>query len=119
MSDGEETTARPGEIPIPENVRGSADDEATEVRDTSPGRIPSHVRPPNLPDYEIVAFVGEGGMGRVFEAVDRQLGRTVAVKCIRGDDRALIARFLQEARAQARIDHENVCKVFQAGEAGG
>ncbi|HET9794122.1 MAG TPA: protein kinase [Thermoanaerobaculia bacterium] len=72
-----------------------------------------------LPNYEIVGFIGEGGMGRVFEAVDRQLGRTVALKCIRGDDADLIARFLQEARAQARIEHENVCRVFQAGESGG
>ncbi|HET7452166.1 MAG TPA: protein kinase [Thermoanaerobaculia bacterium] len=119
MSDGGEAVSRPEGDPAEETVRPAAGEEATEVRDTTPGSIPAHVRPPEIAQYEIVGFVGEGGMGRVFKAVDRQLGRTVALKCIRGDDRALAARFLQEARAQARIDHENVCKVFQAGESAG
>src|ERR1051326_148041 len=114
----EEVTEIPGALPVEAATRDSSE-APTEVSSSAPGPIPSHVRPPALPNYDIVGFLGEGGMGRVFRAVDRQLGRTVALKCIRGDDRELIARFLQEARAQARIEHENVCRVFQAGEADG
>ena len=59
--------------------------------------------------YEVLEYLGGGGMGRVFKAFDRRLGRHVAVKFIRGDDPELIRRFSQEARAQARVDHDRVC----------
>jgi hypothetical protein len=66
--------------------------------------------------YEIADFLGEGGMGRVYKAFDPVLKRYVAIKFIRGEDPALARRFLREAQAQASIDHENVCKVFEVGE---
>ncbi|HMY21882.1 MAG TPA: hypothetical protein PKA58_36410, partial [Polyangium sp.] len=62
--------------------------------------------------YEKIEFVGEGGMGTVYRAVDPRLGRTVAIKVLKGDDSELWRRFLAEARAQARIEHENVCRVY-------
>src|SRR5262245_16664539 len=55
--------------------------------------------------YEIVELLGRGGMGTVYKARDRRLGRLVALKFIRGGDPALRQRFEQEARAQGRIDH--------------
>jgi serine/threonine-protein kinase len=120
MSEGdEEVTETRGSAPAGAPTDSDAGEAPTEISSAPPGPIPAHIRPPALPNYEIVGFLGEGGMGRVFQAIDRQLGRTVALKCIRGDDPELIARFLQEARAQARIEHENVCRVFQAGEAAG
>ncbi len=85
----------------------------------APPPLPRHVRAPSIPHYDVIAFIGEGGMGRVFKAVDRRLQRPVALKIIRGDDHALVERFLREARAQARIEHEHVCKVYETGEAGG
>jgi eukaryotic-like serine/threonine-protein kinase len=66
--------------------------------------------------YKFVAFLGEGGMGRVYKAFDPRLKRFVALKFIRGDDPTILKRFQQEAQSQARIEHENVCKVFDAGE---
>ncbi len=69
--------------------------------------------------YKFVAFLGEGGMGRVFKAFDPRLKRFVALKFIRGDDPTILKRFQQEAQSQARIEHENVCKVFEAGEVEG
>ena len=69
--------------------------------------------------YKFVAFLGEGGMGRVFKAFDPRLKRFVALKFIRGDDPTVLKRFQQEAQSQARIEHENVCKVFEAGEVEG
>ena len=69
--------------------------------------------------YEFLGFLGQGGMGMVFLARDRQLGREVAIKFVRIDDDRHVARFMVEARAQARVDHENVCKVFEVGEVEG
>ncbi len=69
--------------------------------------------------YKFVAFLGEGGMGRVFKAFDPRLKRFVALKFIRGDDPTILKRFQHEAQSQARIEHENVCKVFEAGEVEG
>ena len=64
-------------------------------------------------------MLGVGGMGTVYKAKDRRLGRMVALKFIRGDDRQLTDRFLQEARAQSRVDHPGVCKVHEVGEVDG
>ena len=69
--------------------------------------------------YEFLALLGRGGMGEVYKARDRRLGRVVALKFIRGADPELAMRFLQEARTQARIDHPNVCKVYEVGEVQG
>ncbi len=69
--------------------------------------------------YEVLELLGRGGMGDVYRARDRTLGRPVALKFLRGADPARAMRFLREARAQARIDHPNVCKVFDVGEADG
>jgi serine/threonine protein kinase len=66
--------------------------------------------------YELVALVGKGGMGDVFRAYDPGLKRYAAIKILRKDDPVVLKRFLQEARAQAKVDHENVCKVYEAGE---
>ena len=72
--------------------------------------------------YHIIGLVGSGGMGLVYRAEQRILGRTVALKVIRpeiagsGDYRA---RFLREARFAAAVDHPHVVSVFDAGEQDG
>jgi predicted Ser/Thr protein kinase len=65
--------------------------------------------------YEIGPLLGEGGMGRVFKARDLDLDRTVALKFLRGDAPVSEQRFLAEARAQARVVHDNVCRVYELG----
>ncbi|HWZ34477.1 MAG TPA: protein kinase [Bryobacteraceae bacterium] len=71
--------------------------------------------------YKILAKLGEGGMGVVYKADDQRLHRTVALKVIResGDHESLKKRFLREARAAASIDHPNICRVYDIGEADG
>jgi len=69
--------------------------------------------------YECLGFLGQGGMGMVFLGRDRKLGREVAIKFVRIEDERHIERFLVEARAQALVDHEHVCKVFEVGEVDG
>ncbi len=66
--------------------------------------------------YQGVRFLGQGGMGQVFLAYDPRLRRNVALKFVRGDDAGLARRFLSEARAQARVEHERVCQVYEVGE---
>jgi serine/threonine-protein kinase len=68
--------------------------------------------------YEIQAIVGEGGMGRVYQALDRRLERVVALKVLRaekGDTNGAV-RMVREARAAAALNHPNAVGVFDAGE---
>ncbi len=72
-----------------------------------------------LEHFELLEYVGGGGMGRVFRARDTRLGRIIALKVLApgqaGDDDAL-ARFQNEAQSAARLDHENIARVFHVGE---
>jgi len=69
--------------------------------------------------YEFIEFVGRGGMGDVFKARDSRLGRHVALKFLRRDDPDQLQRFLREAQVQAKVDHENLCPVYEVGEVEG
>jgi hypothetical protein len=69
--------------------------------------------------YRIEGLLGEGGMGRVFRAHDVRLDRTVAIKVLAASDRAAAARLTREAQLQARVEHPNVAKIYETGEAEG
>jgi len=69
--------------------------------------------------YEIISKVGEGGISIVYKALDPILKRNVALKVLKIMDPVLIRRFFREARAQAGIEHENICKVYDFGEIDG
>jgi eukaryotic-like serine/threonine-protein kinase len=69
--------------------------------------------------YEIVGELGFGGMGIVYKAFDPNLKRFAALKLIRTDNPDHAMRFVHEARAQARVQHENVCRVYEVGEVDG
>lgn len=66
--------------------------------------------------YQILELLGEGGMGQVYRAHDTVLNRSLALKLLPSADPRLVARFLLEARAQARVEHEHICKVYETGE---
>src|SRR5262249_40572360 len=73
-----------------------------------------------LGPYEILAGIGEGGMGEVYRARDTRLRRDVALKVIRSDnDPVSGARFEREARAASGLSHPNICSIFDVGETDG
>jgi serine/threonine-protein kinase len=95
---------------------------------TQPGTIDGSPRPASPEGgiapgrwghFEVGELLGEGGMGVVYRATDCRLGREVALKFIRGAAPSLAQRFQREARAQARVEHEGVCRVFEVGDLGG
>jgi eukaryotic-like serine/threonine-protein kinase len=69
--------------------------------------------------FDVDAILGAGAMAVVYRAVDRRLGRPVALKVLTtercGSERAK-ARFVREARAASRLDHPNVGTVYEIGE---
>jgi formylglycine-generating enzyme required for sulfatase activity/tRNA A-37 threonylcarbamoyl transferase component Bud32 len=72
--------------------------------------------------HVLLAKLGEGGMGEVFRARHKAMGREVALKRIlakRLDWPGAVGRFLREVRAAALLSHPNVVRVFDAGEEGG
>jgi eukaryotic-like serine/threonine-protein kinase len=72
--------------------------------------------------YEIVRLLGQGGMGAVYEAHDKELEREVAIKVIRADMAAnpeILRRFKQELILARQITHKNVIRIFDLGQADG
>jgi serine/threonine protein kinase len=94
-------------FPISQATAGSAAVEDPFINRTLPG------------GYVILDLVGIGGMGRVYRAEQRTLGRTVAVKVIHphllGDESAA-ARFIAEARAASRLNHPHSVGVIDFGK---
>jgi len=71
-----------------------------------------------LGPYEIAALLGAGGMGEVYRARDTRLARDVAIKVLPSDlahDAESLARFEQEARAVATLNHPNIVALFDIG----
>ncbi len=72
-----------------------------------------------LGPYRVLKVLGEGGMGMVFQAEDPGLERLVALKVMKPEkktDDIARQRFLQEARAAAKMQHENIVTIYQVGE---
>ncbi|HTK68398.1 MAG TPA: FlgO family outer membrane protein [Candidatus Eisenbacteria bacterium] len=70
--------------------------------------------------FRILDRLGEGGMGVVYAAQDERLQRRVAIKMIRDDSglREARDRFWREARSAAKLNHPNVCQIYDVGEEG-
>jgi serine/threonine-protein kinase len=69
--------------------------------------------------YRVLDRLGSGGMGEVFLAEDVRLGRSVALKFLPGASAETAERrerFLREARAASRLDHPNICAVYEIDE---
>lgn len=73
--------------------------------------------------YEVKEILGQGGMGTVFKAVDRELGEVIAIKTLKKDfleqDPTALERFRSEIRLARRISHRNVVRTHDIGENSG
>ncbi|HYK87550.1 MAG TPA: serine/threonine-protein kinase [Acidobacteriota bacterium] len=75
--------------------------------------------PEHLSGHRILGIIGSGGMGRVLLAMDEGLGRKVAIKTLSPrfmNDTRVRTRFMQEARALARVNHPNVVRIYNLGQ---
>src|SRR5262249_29974203 len=81
--------------------------------------VSTNIRGRSLAHFELLEPIGVGGMAAVLRARDKQLDRFVALKILPPDmaqDPENVQRFHQEARAAAKLDHENIARVFYCGE---
>ncbi len=96
--------------PSPDTVQIAADPAPAAVT----GGLPA------IAGYDVQELVGRGGMGKVYRARHIQLGRVVAIKVMTHEqDERLTARFRDEARAVAKLQHPNVAQLFDTGTADG
>src|SRR6266446_4355157 len=75
--------------------------------------------PESIAHYRIIKKLGAGGMGEVYLALDTKLNRKIAIKVLRPDsvaDETLRKRLLREAQAAAKLDHPNICAVYDVSE---
>jgi serine/threonine protein kinase len=103
------------------------DDTPTIISRYSPAAVPAltldgdpgGIRGRSLAHFELIEPIGVGGMAAVLRARDTQLDRFVALKILPPEmaiDPENVRRFHQEARSAAKLDHENIARVFFCGE---
>lgn len=100
-------------VPVcPDSWVSSARDNFSQEQDILPDTL-------HWNRYRDLTFLGIGGAARVYRAFDPVLQREVALKFLRGVRTQQRELLLKEARAQAKVDHPNVCKVFEVGDSNG
>lgn len=95
--------------------RADADAVLAQARSSGP-------KTTSLAGYELLAKLGQGGMGVVYKARQVSVDRIVAIKILRphlGRDEAYLERFIREAHAAAKLNHPNVVRAIDAGSADG
>ncbi len=120
VGDDQKTVISPPESSRPE-VRGDSGGISESLRQRlfpGNGAATGEESGVRIAHYEIHQRLGAGGMGAVFRATDTELARDVALKIMHPGpslDSSLVARFRNEARACARLNHDNIARVFFAG----
>src|SRR5579872_6139495 len=111
--------------PLPPVANGAPTDDAPTViskslvRPATAEDVLNGLRGRRLAHFELLEAIGVGGMAAVLRARDTQLDRIVALKILppeMANDPENVRRFHQEARSAAKLDHENIARVFYCGE---
>jgi non-specific serine/threonine protein kinase/serine/threonine-protein kinase len=122
MSDDPTSGAAQPTEPAGEGAAAGGGRLSGEQRDRLLGAFGEITAPPQqIGPYRIIASIGQGGMGEVYKAEQREpIQRIVAVKLIKlgMDTKEVIARFESERQALALMDHPNIARVFDAGATG-
>src|SRR6516225_2563227 len=116
-------------IVLPVNDAEFSDDAPTVISKSVPSAaattvtlndtLGGNLRGRTLAHFELEEAIGAGGMAAVIRARDKQLDRSVALKVLPPEmagDKENVRRFHQEARAAAKLDHENIARAFYCGE---
>ena len=116
-SDERDTLASTGSLASDDTVEADPSSEPARVS----GSVIRSSQSQSLPNvrlgrYRVLGVLGHGGIGKVYEAEDPELGRRVAIKVLR-DDRREGASLLAEAQALAKLVHPNVISVYDVGPA--
>lgn len=90
-------------------LEGSTLDQAL-GEEYRPGARPQDPLKELAPRYQMIRFLGQGSRGAVYLARDHDIGRDVAIKCVRGRDES-DKRRIREARLTGRVDHDNIVRV--------
>ncbi len=110
--DGGTPAPRPGAVTaLLEQLARAPGERGAELPSLQPGQLVGR--------FEVVREIGRGGFGRVYEARDRELGRSVAFKLLRTSARPDLReqRLLHEAEAAARLSHPNIVTLHDVGRA--
>jgi serine/threonine protein kinase len=105
--------------PIPRHTSGMKETIPTIQQKVAPIWVKTEVTP-NVPGYEVLKLLGQGGMGQVYQARHLKLQRIVALKLVTSsnNDHAL-ARFEQEVQAIAKLRHPNIAQIYENGTVDG
>jgi serine/threonine-protein kinase len=111
-----------------DSLDGRTDPAIVALRYLGSARGPGHIHAltapraaadlPAVAGYEVLGFLGEGGMGVVYRARQVGLDRLVALKLLRGGSSKRLARFRAEALAVAQLQHPHIVQIFEIGVAG-
>ncbi len=108
---------------VPTEKSGTKDEgSGVSTTGTPPGRfVPPEpaALSEQFPQLEIIELLGQGGMGAVYKARQKQLDRVVALKILPpevGQDKAFTERFTREARSMAKLNHPRIVSVFDFGQ---
>jgi serine/threonine protein kinase/tetratricopeptide (TPR) repeat protein len=124
LAGGTETTPSSSFTQTPPAAESTPSSFTKPVPATSPVRPPGAIEPGSVigERFEVLQLLGEGGMGAVYKAHDRELERDVALKLIRPElarNPEILQRFKHELILARQVTHRNVIRIFDLGQAEG
>jgi len=96
-------------------MTAGSDDQVTRALDTEPHQQAPPALPENIGPFRILGLLGEGGMGRVYRALERSPPREVALKVAGLPTRAALERFEREIELLAQLEHPGIARLYATG----